>query len=86
MTRPLRVVIGKDHFRRLVAGQVVTYKAGDDRIEIEFILSDIGWPHILRAVLDGIAPEPGLTATGSAPKGPPDPPQAREFLPRSGRR
>jgi hypothetical protein len=76
---PVRVVVGEDHFRRLVAGQVLAYKAGDERIEIEFILSDIGWPQILRAVLDGMAPA-GL------PKGPPDPPQAREFLPRSGRR
>jgi hypothetical protein len=79
-SRPLRVVIGETQFRRLVAGEVVAYKAGEERIELEFILSDIGWPKILRAVLDGIAPEPGV------PKGPPDPPQAREFLPRSGRR
>jgi hypothetical protein len=80
MTRPLRVVVDETGFRRLVAGQVLAFKAGDQRIEIEIVLSDIGWPRILRAVLDGIAPEPGL------PKGPPDPPQAREFLPRSGRR
>ena len=79
--RPLRVVIDETQFRRLVAGQIVAFRAAaDQRVEVEFILSDIGWPKILRAVLDGIAPEPGL------PRGPPDPPQAREFLPRSGRR
>jgi hypothetical protein len=36
---------------------------------VEIILSDIGWTSMLRAVIDAMAP-------------PPDPPQAREFLPR----
>jgi hypothetical protein len=36
---------------------------------VEIILSDIGWTAMLRAILDAMAP-------------PPDPPQAREFLPR----
>jgi hypothetical protein len=76
MTRPLRIALDEAQFRRLVAGQVLTFKAGDQQqVEVQCILSAIGWPKILRAVLDGIAPEPGR------PKGPPDPPQAREFLP-----
>jgi hypothetical protein len=36
---------------------------------VEISLADIGWTSMLRAVLDAMAP-------------PPDPPQAREFLPR----
>lgn len=72
----IRIALDEAQFRRLVAGQVVIFKAGDrQRIEVQCILSDIGWPQILRAVLDGIKPEPGR------PAGPPDPPQAREFLP-----
>jgi hypothetical protein len=75
-TRPLHVALDEAQFRRLVAGEVVSIKAGDQQqVEVQCILSDIGWPVILRAVRDGIAPEPGH------PKGPPDPPQAREFLP-----
>jgi hypothetical protein len=40
---------------------------------VEIVLSDIGWTAMLRAVLDAMAP-------------PPDPPQAREFLPQRLRR
>jgi hypothetical protein len=69
----IRIVIDEPRFRRLVAGEVVRFKTAGDKIEVECILSDIGWPRILRAVLDGIAPEPGR------PKGPPDPPEAREL-------
>jgi hypothetical protein len=72
----MRIVIDEPRFRRLVAGEVVRFKTAGDKIEVECMLSDIGWPRILRAVLDGIAPEPG-------PRGPPDPPQAVEFLPLS---
>jgi hypothetical protein len=67
----MRIALDEAQFRRLVAGQVVTFKAGDQqRIEVQCILSDIGWSKILQAVVDGM---------GS--KGPPDPPEAREFLP-----
>jgi hypothetical protein len=74
-----RVALDEGAFRSLVAGRTVAVRLSDGG-QAEIILSDIGWPKILRAVLDGIALEPGL------PKGPPDPPEAREFLPRSGRR
>lgn len=71
-----RFVIDEPAFRRLVAGQVANFRTADGH-DLEGILADIGWPRILRAVLDGIAPEPGQ------PKGPPDPPQSVEFLPLS---
>jgi hypothetical protein len=62
----LRVVLDERRFRRLVAGEVVSAAAGGERVEL--ILSDIGWTAMLRAVCDAIEP-------------PPDPPEAREFLP-----
>jgi hypothetical protein len=68
----IRFIIDEPAFRRLVAGQVANFRTADGH-DLEGILSDIGWPRILRAVLDGIAPEPGR------PKGPPDPPQAAEL-------
>ena len=71
----IRIALDETQFRRLVAGQVVRFKTSNDKIEVECILSDIGWPRIFRAVLNGIAPEPGR------PNSPPDPPEAREFLP-----
>ncbi len=74
-----RVALDEGAFRTLVAGGTVAVRLSDGG-QAEIILADIGWSQILRAVLDGIAPEPG------PPKGPPDPPEAREFLPRSGRR
>jgi len=67
----IRIVFDEARFRQLVAGQVVVVHQSHKRIEL--ILSDIGWAQMMRAVLDGVTP--GL------PKGPPDPPQAREFLP-----
>jgi hypothetical protein len=72
---PLRVVLDELQFRRLVGGQVVALTAAEQRVEVQVILSDIGWRRILRAVLDGVAAEPRVH------KGPPDPPQAHEFLP-----
>lgn len=69
----IRFVIDEPAFRRLVAGQVATFKTTRDGLEVEGILADIGWSKILRAVLDGIAPEPGR------PKGPSDPPEAAEL-------
>jgi hypothetical protein len=71
-----RIALDEQQFRRLVAGQVVSVSApAGSATQIQIILSDIGFAAMLRAVIDGIAPEPGR------PKGPPDPPQAREFLP-----
>jgi len=67
-----RIALDEANFRQLVAGQELAVIVGaGDRIEI--ILSDIGFIPMLRAVLDGMTP--------GHPKGPADPPQAREFLP-----
>lgn len=71
MARPLRIVLDEAHFRRLVFGGVVGADAGDERVEI--ILSDIGWIPMMRAIFEA--------AAWGLPQGPPDPPQAREFLP-----
>jgi len=71
MAAAWRVALDEGAFRQLVAGQVLKVIVGDgDRIEI--ILSDVGFIPMLRAVLDGMTP--------GHPKGPADPPQAREFL------
>lgn len=68
---PLRVVIDEVRFRELVAGKMLILPgaARHARTSVEIILSDIGWTSMLRAVLDAMAPSP-------------DPPEAREFLPR----
>jgi hypothetical protein len=67
-----RVALDEATFRQLVAGQTVAAIVGDgDRIEI--ILSDIGFGPMLIAIGDAMTP--------GHPRGPPDPPQAREFLP-----
>jgi hypothetical protein len=68
-----RVALDEAAFRQLVAGRVVAATFNDGAAHIEIILSDIGFIPMLRAVLDGMTP--------GQPKGPPDPPQAREFLP-----
>jgi hypothetical protein len=73
-----RVALDESAFRRLVAGQIVAATFDNGAAQIEIILSDIGWVPMLRAVLDGMTP--------GHPKGPPDPPQAREFLPPMRRR
>jgi hypothetical protein len=69
-----RVVIGEAEFRELVAGREVRLGASNGD-QVDAIISDIGWVKMFRAVLDGI--QPGR---------PPDPPQAREFLPLRRRR
>jgi hypothetical protein len=69
-TRLVRIVLDETQFRALVAGQVLAANVDDRRVEI--ILSDIGWPRMWRAVEDA------RRAQGAPP---PDPPQAREFLP-----
>jgi hypothetical protein len=68
-----RVALDETAFRQLVAGKVVAATFNNGAAQIEIILSDIGWVPMLRAVLDGMTP--------GMPKGPPDPPEAREFLP-----
>jgi hypothetical protein len=74
-----RVALDEAAFRQLVAGQIVAATFDNGTARIEIILSDIGWVPMLRAMLDGMHPT-------DHPKGPPDPPQAREFLPLRRRR
>jgi hypothetical protein len=66
--QPQRVVLDETAFRELTAGRVIKLRVP----AVEISLADIGWTSMLRAVLDAMAP----------PLPPPDPPQAREFLPR----
>ena len=42
----IRFVIDEPAFRRLVAGQVATFKTTRDGLEVEGILADIGWSKI----------------------------------------
>ena len=67
----MRVRLDEKAFRALVAGKVIT----DRRADVEIILSDIGWPRMLRAIEDAMNAQ-----------NPPDPPEAREFLARRTRR
>jgi hypothetical protein len=48
---PVRVALGEAEFRELVAGRVAKVSAADGST-VEVILSDIGWPAILRAIDD----------------------------------
>jgi hypothetical protein len=66
---PIRVVIDEAKFRELVAGKVASCWTGSHQVEI--ILADIGWQRMIDAVITAI----------TEPHRPPDPPQAREFLP-----
>jgi hypothetical protein len=63
-----RLALAEHEFRDLVAGRVIVCDVGGRPVEI--VLGDIGAATMMRAVLDG------------TPARPPDPPQAREFLPR----
>jgi hypothetical protein len=67
---PLRVVIDEAGFRRLVSGNpILAHSTAGLRVEIA--LSDIGWQRMVQAIIDA----------ATEPHRPPDPPQAREFLP-----
>lgn len=66
-----RFVVDETAFRQLVRGEVI---GGDD---VQILLSDIGWVKMFRAVLDAMSPPMPETTRPN----PPDPPQAREFLP-----
>jgi hypothetical protein len=71
----LRIVINEDDFRALVIGRVASYRTGGHQVEL--ILSDIGYRRMIDAIIDA------LTAPHH---GPPDPPEAVEFLPRRPKR
>lgn len=64
-----RYTISEPSFRRLVRGERLIVPGG---VEVE-LAPTIGWVKMVRAILDAIAPPDSA--------GPPDPPQAREFLP-----
>jgi len=74
MTRDIEV--DEAEFRRFVSGQALDL--GPVKIRLK---PTIGWVRLMRAVLDAIAPP-----AESVRKRPPDPPQAREFLPLSQQR
>ena len=74
MTAIWRVALDEEAYRQLVAGREVAVTFNNGAARVEIILSDIGFVPMLRAVLDGMTP--------GQPKGPPDPPEAREFLPK----
>jgi hypothetical protein len=63
-----RVEIHEADFRALVGGKVLTCKFG--RQEFEIVLS-LAWRNMLNAIIEAVR-EPQ--------RGPPDPPEAREFL------
>jgi hypothetical protein len=67
----IRVLINEAKFRDLVAGKVATCWSYTDNHEVEVMLADIGGQRMIDAVITAI----------TEPHRPPDPPQAREFLP-----
>jgi hypothetical protein len=70
LTASIRIVLDEAKFRRLVSGEPMTLRGGVE------IVVDLGWRKMVDAILDAAA----------TVRNPPDPPQAREFLPWSGRR
>jgi hypothetical protein len=68
---PLRIVLDEGQFRDLVAGRVVA----DRRRGVEIMLADIGFARMAQAIAEAIER-----------RRPPDPPEAREFLPWHARR
>jgi hypothetical protein len=72
---PYRLTLTEEAFRELVSGKTVL--ASIHHVRVEVVLADIGWARMACALLEGLA--------GPQPL-PPDPPEAREFLPRRTRR
>jgi hypothetical protein len=69
-----RVALDLGTFRRLAAHSPITFTFNNGAAEVEIVVGEnVGGLQMLRAVLDGMTP--------GQPKGPPDPIQAREFLP-----
>jgi hypothetical protein len=68
-----RIILNLAEFRSIVGGRALTYKIGGEKVELT--IGQIPWVDLVRAVLDAMRPE-------SDRVGPPDPPQAVEFLPR----
>jgi hypothetical protein len=68
-------VLDEKAFGALVAGKAI--KGG----QLEIILADIPWNRMIGMILDALAGEEAQSAS-LPPELPPDPPQAREFLPR----
>ena len=69
MENNLRIALGEDAFRNLVAGRVVITSAvasNARRQLVEIILSDIGWPAMIKAVR---AAEEGESNLESPPAG-----------------
>jgi hypothetical protein len=76
-----RFVIDEKAFRGLVRGQALA--AGGEEV---VLIPTLGWVRRVQAILDAVgdgSPAANAIALRSAP---PDPPEAREFPPRSRRR
>lgn len=71
---PLRVTLDESDFRRLCLGQAIPRQIVGQRIEI--VLAPMLWEHMLAAITDAMAADTERRAAK-----PPDPPEAREFLP-----
>jgi hypothetical protein len=71
-------VLNEAGFRRLCRGEPLTVDDPEIRLSTK-----IGWVKMIRAVLDAISPP---AETDPTRPGPPDPPEAREFLPNRRRR
>jgi hypothetical protein len=61
----MQIALSQAQFARLVSGEPLIFKAGDQRVELRLEFEGGAWRHTLQAVL-------GIGG---------DPPQAREFLP-----
>jgi hypothetical protein len=75
MSEPIRIIIGENQFRRLVAGNLIPIKTASGQ-QVHVTLADIGPKAMIWAIVEMI----------EAGRRPPDPPEAREFLPARGRR
>jgi hypothetical protein len=60
-TRPLQIALDQAQFRRLVAGEALTFKAGDQRVELQLAFEGVAWRQTLHAAL-GIGGDPPQAA------------------------
>jgi hypothetical protein len=77
MNAPYRLTLTEAAFRELVAGRTVL--ATIHHVPVEIVLTEIPWNHQISAILDALAGQDLRQVR------PPDPLEAREFLPRKKR-
>jgi hypothetical protein len=70
LSNAIRITLGEEQFRRLVAGNLIAINTAAGA-QVHVMLADIGAKPMIAAIVDAI--EGG--------RRPPDPPEAREFLP-----